>query len=696
MAGDLSPVESGGFSQFIAGNESPLPVVTDQEAKQDAQQLVTDVQQIVNQDQVAAEADTNIAQAQQRRSEAGAFWAAFLKDPEAALQSEIEKAFPGDSMASGVAKDLLRGLKSGQMDPESSLSAYSDPYQPTAFSGPAVISGGGGGEPVAAKGLARFGKRQDGPTSCSRSLVVGTVTGVARVAAGALSSQLRGIASAHQTLGDLGGLYPDLPDFLMTLPADAMTLLLTDKSTLLDTLSSLVAAILKIALTLTQADYGFDHRSLILRAMAELEEADRDLADVERVLLGGGKFQKASWDRAEGNIDDAADILQDPDFPLQSGTKQVRIIALLSSMNATAQVLLCRQNLIEKIYANLASFPSSFSASAQYDNLFGPILDQIRCLLKAVIGEMTSALSSGLVAQLFVQEQKWYVELRALLSFMGAAAHLAAAAPAASSWASSFSSGLDQDQDELNNANDFNALMSLLEGFSSLVRAVLFRAPLGTQRLQQIAAAIQREIGFQKANVEEIENRLAAFKGSFARPLSEVATVMAGLESYLTSKDLLGMVDALKQGDVKGFFEASTRDSSIEEGAMDRAARLLRYSAETGGREYRALLETYTELRGRVRSEQLFRRLTDQAADLFIREVKEDRLPANNRMLRAAKRVNAGLQTVENRSLQVDAKIAQVQSRIDATVGAVGRAQTKAEEAVTRVTQARPVSCASR
>jgi hypothetical protein len=692
MADTLPEVEARGFDAWLDDAIQPGGI-SQAEAQQVATTLLTEITQIVNSDQLKAEAELKISAATQRRSEAGAFWEQFLADPQAALTSAIDKAFPGDSQASSMAKDTLSGMLSGQFDPESALAAYADSAAPTGFSGPAVVASLGAGFPTATKGLARFGKQQNGPTECSRSLVGATVTGIARIASGALSSELGAVAAAHQTVAGLSSLYTDLMSYLMTLPAEALSTLLVDKVTLLDNIDSKVDDLLKLALGLEESDYAFDHRSVVVRALAKLRVADDDLADISNVLLSGGNFQPAAWDRAEDNIQAAADILMDTEIDAFPGTRQLRIVMGLTGLNTHIQVLLCRQSLIEKIYANLAGFPTNFEASARFDNLFGPPIDQIRCLLKAVTGEMEALLQRGLASAFYIKEKQWYVELQALLAFMSGAARLADTLSVGSS-AASLSSEMTDSEEELNSPNDFTALTAMIEAFASELRSVIFKPADNSERLESLAFAIKSEISTQKNNVEEIEKMLAGFKGSFGSEITEALVVAGSLVSFLQSKDLLKMADDLKFGDITNFFMSGPRRTTKDEEALEKAAELLKYIKENQTQDYRELLEVYNVLRSRVRSDKLFRKLTTKAADNHIRDVKEKRLPKNNRMLTTIRRVRVGISGPASTSI-ID-KALFVNERLNKALGKFSDVQSQVQGTILRATQTKPVSCAAK
>lgn len=690
MADTLPQVQSRGFDSWV--NESLTPSeITQQEAQQIADALLQEIIQIVNEDQVKAEATLSIASATQRRSEAGSFWEQFLKDPQAALGNAIDKAFPGDSQASSMAKDTLKGMLSGQFDPESSLAAYSSSAAPTGYSGPSVVADAGGGFPTATKGLSRFGKQQNGPTQCSRSLTVATVTGLAQLATGAISGELGAVAAAHQTVAGLSSLYKDLMSYLMTLPAEAISTLLVDKVTLLHNIDKKVEGLLEVALSLEDGDYAFDHRSVIVRALAKLKTADDDMADVSRVLFAGGNFQPTVWDRAEGNIRDAGEILMDTKLDEFPGMKQLRIVMGLMGLNTHVQVLLCRQSLIERIYANIAKFPANFEISAKFDKLHGPAIDQIRCLLKAIIGEMETLLQRGLASAFYIKERQWYVELQALLAFMSGVDGLSGVVGVGAS-ATLLSSEMERSEDELNSSNDFTALVGLIDSFAQELRSIIFKPADNAARLESLAFAIKTEIATQQGNVEKIEKMIAGFKGSFGNQITEALTVAGSLITFLQSKDLHKMVQDLEWGDITNFFKSGPRRTTKDEEALEKTAELLKWIKTHQTKEFREMLEVYNELRARVRADKLFRRLTTKAADNHIRDVKEKRLPRNSKIMNTVRRVLVGLSDADvtiQRALLVNEKL-------NEALGKFSDVQSQVQGEITKFIQRKPVSCAAK
>lgn len=689
MVDTLPPVQSRGFDAWVDESLKPTDI-SQREARQIADALWREIVQIVNEDQVKAEAELNISAATQRRSEAGSFWDQFLKNPQEALGNAIDKAFPGDSQASSLAKDTLKGMLSGQFDPESSLAAYSNSNAPTGYSGPSVIADAGIGYPTAGKGLSRFGKQENGPTECSRSLTVATVTGLAKLVTGALSGEMGAVAAAHQTVAGLSSLYTDLMSYLMTLPAEAISVLLVDKVTLLNTIEKKVDNLLKTALSLTDSDYAFDHRSVIVRALAKLKIADDDMSDVSRILMAGGNFQPTVWGRAEGNIRNAAEILMDTELDEFPGMKQLRLVMGLTGLSTHIQVLLCRQSLIERIYANLASFPANFEISAKFDKLYGPAIDQIKCLLKAIIGEMEALLQRGLASAFYVKELQWYVELQALRAFMRGVDGLSTVVTPGAS-AIILSGGMSDNEGELNNPNDFTALVGFIEAFAQELRSIIFKPADNALRLESLAFAIKSEIAFQRGNVEMIEEMIAGFKGSFGDQITEAISVVGSLITFLQSKDLLKMANDLKWGDITNFFKSGPRRTTKDEEALEKTAELLKWIKKHQTKEYREMLEVYNELRARVRADKLFRKLTTKAADNHIRDVKEKRLPRDSKIMNTIRRVRIGL-------AEADATVQKaliINERLNQWLGKFSDVESQVKGEILRQTQTKPVSCAA-
>jgi len=650
------------------------------------------IQKVVNTDQVESEANTSIAQTAQRRMEAGVFWKELLADPLGSLQKEIESYLPGDGPAQSFAKDLLSGMQSGRFDPESALATYANSSLPTAYSGPTVISGLGSGNPVASKGVARSGKSISGVTNCARNALAGTVATVAKMAVGAIDPSLKAAVSLQQTFSAVSVSYPDFVSAFMLLPVESLSVFLTDKDTLLDRLLENFEKAYEVLLSMTDDDYGFDHQQAIREALEKLRDAESDTSTVESILLQGGNFLETVWDRAKTRVNEASTILFEttPDNPFNN--KQMRLVGYLTAIDMTMQVLLCRQSIIERLYGNIASFTADFKAESKYDNLYGPILDQISCLLRGVIGDMEAAANKSSALSLFVKEKEWFLQLRTILEFMRNAQKLSTDVPS-SSEADAFSLSFSADAESDNNTNDFTALVNLVNEFKTQVRGALMMPLPNPARLEKIVEATLVEIDRQKQITSRTEDKLQSFASNFNQEaMAEAITVMKGIIDFATSRNLMGMVKALREGDIKGFFSTAFQ-SSDEERALSGIVDLIDYASTTMPEELRALKNAYTVLRGRVRGENLYKRLVSHSADQYIRNQKEQRLPENNALQRLIRRVNNRL----NRSVGVaDSRIAQVQERIDQVSGVVDTAVSQIAGAVTRPDENRPVSCAGR
>ena len=535
------------------------------------------IQKVVNKDQVESEANTSIATVAQQRVEAGVFWKALLADPLGSLSSEVEKFFPGDGLAQSFAKDLLGGLQSGRFDPESSLAAYADSANPTAYSGPSVISGMAGGNPVSSKGIARSGKKLNGATNCARSAIASTVATLAKMAVGSVDPSLKAGMAVHQAFGAVSVAYPDFVSAIMLMPVETLSVFLVDKNTLLDQLADNFDKARKVLLSFTDDDYGFDHQQAIQEALEKLYSAESDTSTVENILLQGGNFLENVWDRAEQDVEEASSILLSAPLDDPFNVKQMRLAGYLAALGTTLQVLLCRQSIIEDLYGNIASFTVDFKAEAKYDKLYGPVLDQISCLLRGVIGDMEASINKNSALSYFVKEKEWFLKLRTILEFMRNAKNLTGSVPS-SEEADELSLSFQTDSASDNNPSDFTALTSLVNEFRSQAQAGLMMPLANPSRVGKIFEAALVEIDRQKLITSNIDEKLSKYASSFNQEaMAEAVTVIKGLLDFADSRNLSGMVDALKKGDLKNFF-SSAFQSSDEERALSGIIGLIDYA----------------------------------------------------------------------------------------------------------------------
>lgn len=672
--------------------------VTEEQARQTAAENQAVTLRIINEDEKRLEANTSIAQTSQRRAEAGVFWLELLQDPLGKLQAEVEKYFPGDGPAQSFAKDLLSGLQSGRFDPESSLATYSNSGSPTSYSGASTIAGLSGGTPVASRGMSRSGKGLNGVTDCARNALLSTVATAAKIVVGNIgpsNSSLRAAAAVHQSIGSLAAATDDFVSAMMTLPVETLSLFLTGKNALLDQLADGVDKVFKVLEDFTADDYGYDHQYVIREALGLLQEAESDTSTVERILTQGGNFLEDAWDRAEDRIDDASDLLRDTELVSPLNSKQLRLVGYLHAVHTTLQVLLCRQSIIERLYGNISSFTVDYGLHAKFDNLFGPAVDQVSCMLRAIMDDMEAALNKNSALSYFSKEKEWFLLLRAILTFMKNAKGMAAKAPTASGTAD-FSASFEADSGTLNNSNDFTALVNLANELKSQARGALTMPISNFPRVKGIVDAIKVEIDRQKAITSEIEERLNSYAARFSSEImTQAVTVMSGLVAFAKSRNLLGMVKALKEGDLKGLF-SSAFESSDEERAMGGLTELIGYARSYMPEEVSALRDSFEVLRGRVRGEDLFKRLISGSADSYIRDQKEKRQPQNSRLKRVADRVNRRLQGIDTTLDKLSRKQQQVQERIDMVSGKIDSTVSQISDVATRPIQDKPVSCASR
>jgi len=541
-------------------------------------------------------------------------------------------------------------------------------------------------------------------------MVAGTVATAKKMLVGQIDPNLSATAAAHQVIGALAVGYDKFVSALMLLPTEALSLVLTDKNKLLDQLRGYIVKVGRTLGELTSSDYGYDHQTNVRKVIEMLREAESNVATANNILLQGGNFLEGLWRTATKKVDDASVILYDPKTlvpPINS--RQVNIAGFLLSINATLQVLLCRQAAIERIYNNLASFSSDFQTYAKFDNLFAPILDQVSCLLLATIQDMEAALNKNAAFAMIMKEKEWLIQLRTILVFMRnakAMSSVAKTSQAAQDYSYSFAVNASTD----NNTNDFTALVNLINELKTQTAAAMMMPPKNPQRIAKIIEAILVEIDRQKAITSRTEERLSSFsRTAFTDDLTEAFTVANSLIAFALSRNLVGIAKALKEGDVRSLFKSAFQCSD-EEKALGGFVDLIQYAKKSLPEEVPALVQGYEAMRARVRSDALFSRLVSTSADRYIRDQKENRLPENSALERLMNRITkkiglkstvrgafgSATDTLSKGMDSLEARIASIQNRIDSVGGILDTGLEQAIGVVTRPTQTKPVSCSSR
>jgi hypothetical protein len=405
--------------------------------------------------------------------------------------------------------------------------------------------------------------------SCDGNLVAASVKSAFRVAGRVVNNGAQAVFGVMATMGLTLEVLPDLYAGLMSLPASSLATLMVNRKSLMDRISATAKDAADLAKTIKASDYPFDHRSFILAAKADIDNADGDLSQVEATLEAGGSFLSVNWDRARSLIDSTGDRLMGaPGIEMTEG--RIRLIKLLGFQKLTQNlidILQQRQAVFAQIVGFIGSYKSTFDKHAKFGNLAGPLVQQVRCTLQRMTDDMSRSSEDNIALKLVFKEKQWGGELIQLAKFMGPSDRWASVSRPISDLnkaADALSDGMGANTSSLSSSEEYGAIIAQL---NSILRELKRKtiSNVSTEIMESVSEALIRNIEIVKSNDSEVGKLLTGFSSAFSG--SAAVTVLqgvTGIVGLLNDQNLTGMIDKLKSGDIKSFFSVDSIKSQLE------------------------------------------------------------------------------------------------------------------------------------
>jgi hypothetical protein len=480
-----------------------------------------------------------------------------------------------------------------------------------------------------------------GAEGCEDDLLTGTIATVFNIGKTAVDNAVQSVFAVHSSIGLALQVLPELYAGLMSQPAGLLSIILTNKTALLDRIESTVQQTMSVVDDMKDEDYPFDHKSFVLAAKAKLEEADSDMATVEDVLKAGGLFQNANWDRAKDTIKDTGDdLLSLGAGDLLSGFVHLKILQILGYqkvLETLIQVLDERQSIYAELTSNISAFGKNFQATAKFQNLMAPIVQQVRCDLQRIIADMDETVLVNSFIKYIVKEKWWGSELNGISIFMANTGHMGDELSIPSSQlndvANSFSSSVSDAEDYFIGAESYDILTGLL---SSFMRELKAKATRNTDPkiLQGIATAIYSEIDRQRQSSSDLSELLEGFNSSIAAEGLVAVQAVAGLMGLMDIQGLDTLIDTIRNGDIGSFFSVEAATRQLESVARKAIGEVLLCCSENDGDSDATsrLLNMNRVMQDLQKGKELYDQYTSGYSEAYIQSVYKRDIPELTKM----------------------------------------------------------------
>jgi hypothetical protein len=402
---------------------------------------------------------------------------------------------------------------------------------------------------------------------CDKDLLVGMASSVFNVAAGAVSTGLSAVFSAQATIGMGFNAVGDMYAALLSLPAGYLSILVTNRKSMLESIQDRVNSTVEFAAGLTDKDYPFDHQTFILGLQKELEEADSELAQLGSILNAGGLFQDRLWESAQDTIEDASDELLGANADVKFRLSLIKLYGYQKFLETQVKLLNDRQLAFARLAANIGGFKGNIE-STNLQNLTAPIISQVRCQIGQVMNDMTKTIETNALLKFIVNERRWGAELAKVYVMMstmqGLARNLSKPSTAVNDAADALSDAFSVDATEsITGGETYTRLVTLLNSFAKEVKRKIARN-VDVEVLQKLAVSINREIEVLKISTSSIDKILNGFNSSIAAEGAEALTAVYSVVDMFGGQGLDSLVDAIYEGDIKKLFDINAITGMLE------------------------------------------------------------------------------------------------------------------------------------
>jgi len=476
---------------------------------------------------------------------------------------------------------------------------------------------------------------------CEKSLVLGTIDSVVSIVGGVASNTVSAVSAAQATVAMAFDVVPELYGALANLPVGTLSVLLTNKKTLLARIEGVVSASLALSIKMTADDYPMDHKSFVLAAQAKLEESDSNLAQVQSTLEAGGNFLKPLWDQTRKTVGETGeDLLGGGKGELRPGFTHIKIIQLIgyqAQLVQLVQILTERQKAFSMVLSSIGQMKTTFDSEIKFQNLMTPIVKQVRCSIQQIVSDMDQVMDADALLRYYLKEKKWGVDLCCLASFMYQASMtgntLAKPSNALNDAADTVSTAVGGSMDFFQNTESYDALAQYLNSYSSELKRKATRN-VDAGLLNSISKAVQREIDKLKASDSQLEKVLNNFNSTVAGAGLTALQAVSGVMSLLDEQGLDGMTEALKNGDFKSFFSGDMLKKQAESAARKALGEVMQCCAQNqgDGDVQEKVIKTNRILQAMQKGKDFYEQYTLGFSTKHLKEVHEKIIPQLTQM----------------------------------------------------------------
>lgn len=155
-----------------------------------------------------------------------------------------------------------------------------------------------------------------------------------------------------------------------------------------------------------------EHDAVIRLARYHLSRARLAFSRVGNNFLAGKGFSEENYNTGQDLLKEAEDVVSGTKLNLEFDTAPYKLLAKVQLFLSLRSAWLRQQRLREDVKLNLTLFDEDFSTD--FNNLFAPFIDYLRCRIEFLISDMSATIGTGNQLKYLAKEKAWWLGIKTL------------------------------------------------------------------------------------------------------------------------------------------------------------------------------------------------------------------------------------------------------------------------------------------
>lgn len=495
--------------------------------------------------------------------------------------NEVKLEFGPDLQSAATSASHFKSLLNSSFNPQTSLAKFSPSFNPRFSSLESSLGRARFPSIPIMDQVQNYGsfKTPTGELNCQRNVFQALAAAVGNVAVGAVSNYSKAFQAVCMSSEFLLKSVSDMKSAFMNMSVQELLAVVVSQDNVLKQIVSVTKRINDVLASMDENDYAIIHLTLIRREQIRLQQAISKLEQLEIDLLFGQSFDYELWESARQDIE--ATDKQFCGFPeLGLSVKPIILVGLVLYLESLLKILARQQALRDALFQNLNNFGNKFAQATQFENLYLPIIEAIKCRLERILEDMDATLAKNKIIDFLIKEKLWCLELMAISAFMKFAGKAKlpevinkfSGTDALNSAAEAVLNAIAKQLVDIEKS-DVRGVIDTGRSFIALINLKL-QSNIIVDPIIGTGESLIAEAELAMTNGSAFGGLLNGFSNSVAANAATAVAAVAGLVEFADQFNISAFSDLLKKGDILGAFSIDGLTGSLESQASVVTGRL--------------------------------------------------------------------------------------------------------------------------